>query len=317
VSFLEKCEENGELDSNFKFKKVFIEISRFFNYRSAYDALLLSQASQRSLLTALRQAILTEAVQGQLTAQWRKENPNQEHARELLKRIAAEKEQLIKEKKITKEKPLPAIKEEEMPYGVPEGWVWCRLGNLGFIQGGGTPSKDDMTFWNGEIPWVCPKDMKKNVIFDTIDKITLHAIKESSAKLIGKGSVLFVVRGMILIHTFPVAISGVPLALNQDMKAISPYNNKISEFVYTALKGFSKQMLSMVERASHGTCKLNSEVYYNFLIPLPPLPEQHAIVQKVYALLAYCDELEQQVQQSKADLDLLMQSVLSEVFGIK
>ncbi|MCC7465377.1 MAG: restriction endonuclease subunit S [Saprospiraceae bacterium] len=89
---------------------------------------LLSIANDNiTLASALRQSILTEAVQGQLTAQWRKENPNQEHARELLKRIAVEKAQLIKEKKIGKEKPLPAIKEEEVTYELPKGWVWCYM----------------------------------------------------------------------------------------------------------------------------------------------------------------------------------------------
>lgn len=75
-------------------------------------------------------------VQGKLTAHWRKTNPNVEPASELLKRIQAEKQKLIAEKTIKKEKPSPSIGEDEKPYGLPEGWVWCRFGNLiSFLNG--------------------------------------------------------------------------------------------------------------------------------------------------------------------------------------
>ncbi len=85
---------------------------------------------QQTLLKKLRQQILQEAIEGKLTADWRKQNPDVEPASELLKRIQAEKAQLIKDKKIKKQKPLPPISEEEKPFDLPEGWVWCRLGDL-------------------------------------------------------------------------------------------------------------------------------------------------------------------------------------------
>src|SRR5205814_84561 len=80
--------------------------------------------TQQTLITQLRQSILQEAVQGKLI----KQNKNDEPASELLKRIKAEKEKLIKQGKLKKEKPLPPITENEIPYQLPEGWVWCRLG---------------------------------------------------------------------------------------------------------------------------------------------------------------------------------------------
>lgn len=256
-------------------------------------------------------------MQGKLTETWRKAHPDVEPASELLKRIQAEKTQLIKEKKIKKQKPLLPIKNEETPFELPEGWVWCRLGDLGFIQGGGTPSKADPTFWNGEIPWICPKDMKRKYLNDSIFKITPNAVKNSSVKLIDEDSVLFVVRGMILAHTFPVEINTKPTTINQDMKALTPYVKGIEQYLTLALKGFSSKMLRLVRTSTHGTCRLEFKAFSNFCLPLPCFSEQQAIIAKVDQLLAYCDQLEQQITQSQANAEQLMQAVLREAFEQK
>src|SRR5690606_23453331 len=92
-----------------------------------HEALISEIDSQETLLTQLRQSILQDAIQGKLTAEWRKQNSDIEPASELLKRIQAEKEQLIKEKKIKEAKPLPKIKEDEIPFEIPESWEWCRM----------------------------------------------------------------------------------------------------------------------------------------------------------------------------------------------
>ena len=84
----------------------------------------------------LKGLILQLAVQGKLTANWREDNLNIEPASELLKRIEAEKQQLIAEMKIKKEKPLSPLEEDEMPYELPKSWVWCRLIDISSINGG-------------------------------------------------------------------------------------------------------------------------------------------------------------------------------------
>lgn len=99
--------------------------------------------TQKQLLTQLKQSILQEAIQGKLTADWRKQNPNTEPAIDLLKRIKAEKAQLIKDKKIKKEKPLSKISSEEIPFELPEGWVWCRFGEIAVIKSGKRIHKAD------------------------------------------------------------------------------------------------------------------------------------------------------------------------------
>lgn len=99
--------------------------------------------NQKELLTQLKQSILQEAIQGKLTADWREQNQNIEPASELLKRIKAEKEQLVKDKKIKKEKALPPISEKEIPFELPDGWVWCRLGEISsYLNGKGFNSSE-------------------------------------------------------------------------------------------------------------------------------------------------------------------------------
>jgi type I restriction enzyme S subunit len=115
----------------------------------------------------LRKAILQAAVQGKLAFQ----DPNDEPAAELLKRIRQEKARLAKEGKIRKEKPLPPITKDEIPYDLPDGWVWCRLGDIILKNiGGGTPSKQNPEYWDGSIPWVSVKDLNCDILTSTTHK---------------------------------------------------------------------------------------------------------------------------------------------------
>lgn len=244
---------------------------------------------------------------------------NWECASELLNRIQTEKAQLIAQGKIKKPRAndLPAsrqVSEEEKPFDLPEGWVWCRLAELGEIKGGGTPSKGNSEFWDGNIPWICPKDMKAKYLSESIFQISPDAIGKSSAKLITENSILFVVRGMILSHTFPVAINTKPATMNQDMKALSPFINEMEEYLYLLLRGNADHILKQVKTSTHGTCRLESDIYHNWPVGLPPLPEQKAIVTKVEKLLALCDQLESQITANQTHVEQLMQAVLKEAF---
>jgi type I restriction enzyme S subunit len=91
--------------------------------------------------------------------------------------------------------------EEPPPFVLPHGWAWSSLGSLGDVRGGGTPSKRNGDFWNGSVPWVSPKGMKRDLIDDSQDHITELAIESSSVKRIPAESLLMVVRGMILAHS--------------------------------------------------------------------------------------------------------------------
>ena len=104
---------------------------------------------------------------------------------------------------------------------VPEHWGLPKLKHFTRFVGGGTPSRDNLEYWNGDIPWVSPKDMKVEIINSAEEYITQTGLENSSSSLRPSGQVLMVVRSGILKHTIPVAITEVPVALNQDMKALS------------------------------------------------------------------------------------------------
>ncbi|HBX9987024.1 restriction endonuclease [Klebsiella variicola] len=247
-----------------------------------FDTLFTTEAS----IDALKQTILQLAVMGKLVPQ----DPNDEPASELLKRIANEKVQLVKDGKMKKQKPLPPISDEEKPFVTPNNWEWVRFGEIGEIKGGGTPSKNNSAFWEGDIPWVSPKDMKVDYISKSELSISQDAVRNSSVTLISEESLLFVVRGMILAHTFPVAISKKEVTINQDMKAISTdlYH---PDFLIKMMQACSIRVLSLVDRSSHGTCKLVSDKLFSLVLPLPPLKEQLRISSEVDSFINDCEKL--------------------------
>lgn len=260
----------------------------------------------------LRQAILQLAVQGKLVPQDLKDEP----ASVLIEKIKAEKEWLIQEGKIRKSDALLPIKVDEVPYRLPEGWEWVRLGELGCFLGGGTPSKSNQFFWQGKIPWVSPKDMKTLYISDVVDHISEEALEQSSVQLIPQRSLLLVFRGMILAHSFPVALSMREVTINQDMKALQILVPAISEYLLRACRALELTMLKKVARSSHGTCRLDSKDVAEFPIPLPPLTEQKRIVAKLNQLMALCDKLEAKLTQSQADSEALMDAAVRQVLAV-
>ncbi|MEM7940241.1 restriction endonuclease subunit S [Morganella morganii] len=255
-----------------------------------FDTLFTNEAS----IDALKQTILQLAVMGKLVPQ----DPNDEPASELLKRIEQEKAQLVKEGKIKKQKPLPPVSDEEKPFELPVGWGWARLGDIGTISGGGTPSKNNEEYWLGDIPWLSPKDMKVDYISTAEFNISELAVANSSVRIIPNNSILFVVRGMILAHTFPVAINKKEVTINQDMKSITSHLFNM-DFLLNLMKGMSRNVLSLVDRSSHGTCKLVSEKLFNLQIPLPPLSEQSRINNRIEELVSLCDTLKSRLQSAQ------------------
>ena len=241
-------------------------------------------------IKALRQTILNLAVRGKLVQQDQNDEP------------AANFD--------------PAIPDTlERPFAIPKNWNWARLAMIGKLKGGGTPSKARDDFWNGNIPWVSPKDMKIDYVAEAQLSITETAIAGSAANLIDAGSVLFVVRGMILAHSFPVAISGVPLTINQDMKALTLRKPEMAEYILRALKGLKPEMLKRVQRSSHGTCRLEGADYSDFLVPIPPLAEQRRIVSKVNELMRVCDLLETSLTTTVATRCRLLDALLVEALA--
>ena len=200
----------------------------------------------------------------------------------------------------------------------PEGaaqkgpWIKMTLGEMGHWFGGGTPSKARADFWtNGDIPWVSPKDMKTPKIRDAQDHITEAAVKGSSTSLVPAGSVLVVVRSGILKHTLPVAITEREVALNQDLKAITPNENVLTEYLALGLKAFEKRILD--ECCKDGTTVQNIKMpsFLRFALPVPPLTEQRRIVARIEELFSRLDAGVAALRHAKAQLQRYRQSVLA------
>ena len=177
--------------------------------------------------------------------------------------------------------PYPAYKPSGVEWlgKVPEHWEVRRLKYAVSFTGGGTPSKATATFWSGHIPWVSPKDMTRAQLNDTVDHITNDAVAASATRIVEPGAVLIVVRSGILRRTIPVAINTVPMALNQDMKALRPKDGIAkSEYLLVLIQG--NESLLLREWTKHGATVESIEHGFlaNSRVPLPPLPEQADIV---------------------------------------
>jgi type I restriction enzyme S subunit len=240
----------------------------------------------------LRKSILTLAVQGKLVPQ----DPNDEPAEASFPKLAT------------------AAVESDAD-GFPAHWLRVPLGKIGEWRGGGTPSKSRPDFWTGDLPWVSPKDMKVLHISDAQDHISPVAVECSSVRLIPPGSLLMVVRGMILARAFPVALTMREVTINQDMKALLPSEPKTKDFLLTVLRAFEPLVLDAIERSSHGTCKLKTEFLQDVVIPIPPLAEQRRIVAKVEQLMALVDALETQLTASSVTSANLLSALVAELTG--
>ena len=143
---------------------------------------------------------------------------------------------------------------------------------------GGTPERDEPRYWDGTIPWVSPKDMKRRLIGYTEERITERGRRDAGLKLVNPPAVLVVVRGMILAHSFPVAVSTVPLTIDQDMKALKLRADIEPRYFRWLLDGISRRILSTaVEKAGHGTRAIRMDHLRIVDLPLPPVCEQRAV----------------------------------------
>lgn len=270
--------------------------------------------TEKSNVKKLREAVLQLAVQGKLTTKWRSANPNAEPASELLKRIKADKELLIKEKKIKKEKPLPAITEDELPYQLPEGWVWAKLSELVSVQDPnpshrmpkyqieGIPFISTMNFLgNDEIDFIKGKKVNEVTLNDQIERFEIKPSSFAFSRIgtIGKTCALPIKRTYCLSHSLCV---------------MTPWIEDCNpKFLRTLV--MSPDVINQAHSGvqSVGVPDLGLGVIRNFVIGLPSLEEQEAIVEKVNALMALCDALEQEITKNNTQVQDLMRSSLREV----
>jgi type I restriction enzyme S subunit len=238
----------------------------------------------------LQAAILELSMRGQLVPQ----DPTDEPASELLVQIEAERSRLVEQGKHPKPKSRAPIYPNEIPYGLPTGWVWARLGDVSQVIGGGTPATKVQEYWSEDgIPWLTPADLYRlqtKTIARGRRDISARGLEKSSARLLPGGSVLFSSRAPIGY----VAIAANQLATNQGFKSCVPYIMAMSEYLYY----FLRQAAPEIDRLASGTTfrEVSGKDLSLVLLPLPPLAEQKRIVARVDELLAQTRALAAQLE---------------------
>ena len=162
-------------------------------------------------------------------------------------------------------------------------WETVKLGDVTTWASGGTPSKGNPAFWNGDIPWISASSMKTPLLCDSDLKITPQGL-ENGSRLADTDSILLLVRGSELHKRIPVGIATRPVAFNQDVKALKVHEAICSEFLFYWLLGNESMLLGKVEHTGIGAGKLDTIVLKNLRVELPPLPEQKAIAAVLGAL---------------------------------
>ena len=175
--------------------------------------------------------------------------------------------------------PYPAYKDSCVEWlgRVPAHWTMRKIRQCASISGGMTPSMEDSRFWNGDVPWVTPKDMKTMVIGDSRLRVTDAALAETTLRLVQSPAVLMVVRGMILARKVPIARTTAPVTINQDMKALAPLPTLNAAYMASFLDCAHDGLFPLIDEAGHGTRRLPTERWRDLPVTLPPQAEQTVI----------------------------------------
>ncbi|MCH4191590.1 MAG: restriction endonuclease subunit S [Butyrivibrio sp.] len=230
----------------------------------------------------LRKAVLQAAIQGKLVEQRTEEGTGEE----LYAKIQEEKDELIKQGKIKKEKALPEITDEEIPFDIPENWKWVRIGEIGELSTGTTPKTSHPEYFeNGQLPFITPGDISYGgeINYDTEKKITETG--KQVARLLDAGSVLQVCIGGSI---GKCTITERDVSFNQQINAISPFICD-SRYIKAVLTNTYTITWMKARAGSTATPILNKGKWANIVVPLPPIEEQHRITSKLEAVILELD----------------------------
>jgi type I restriction enzyme S subunit len=268
--------------------------------------------NDKETIKTLRETILQLAVQGKLTAKWREENPSLS-ATELLEQIKSEKAQLIKDKKIKAEKPLSPIEKDEIPFELPEGWVWCRMGDQMLKITDGTHHSPANSPNKGDFIYVTAKNIKNDGV--QVDNIT-YVSKNTHDEIFLRcnpelGDILYIkdgaTTGICCINQFAY-----PFSMLSSVGLIKIPKCIYNRYLLNVLR--SKYFYDAMRNGMTGVAitRVTIQKLKNSIFPLPPITEQQTIVEKLNALMSLCDELEANASLAKQQNETLLKQILHE-----
>ena len=307
---------NRKSFSNYQIYLVDIEkqtqlLHKLDKMKSISDGLLQTIQQQQKYAEMLRQSILQQAVEGKLCEQ----DPNDEPASVLLEKIKAEKERLIAEKKIKKQKSLPPISEEEKPFTLPKGWEWCRLGELANIATGSTPAKNKVEYYmHGTIPWITSSETGQEYVSSARYYVTDLAVKECNLTINQPHTLVMAMYGQGKTRG-QITELAIPATTNQACATISCYMSSLNPY----LKIYCKKIYQEIRELASGGAQpnLNLNKIKEYVVPCPPLLEQHRISDKVKIFMQLCDQLEEELINANLHSSQLIEAVLQEAFSIQ
>lgn len=243
--------------------------------------------SSKEKIREFRGFILNLAFQGRLAPQ----DPDDEPVRELIKMINQEKEKLIRENKIKRSASVPAISENEFPFGLPKGWEWIRLRDTSYNLGQKTPNGNFHYIDVGSIDNLSGKLNKGDNI------LTPEEAPSRARKIVAKGSVIYsTVRPYLLnVAIIEREFDAEPIA-STAFAVMHPYKGINNKYLFYYLRSgvFTQYVMNQMVGLTYPA--INDEKLFKGLFPLPPTSEQHRIVQKVDKLMVLCDELEEALE---------------------
>ncbi|MFN9963479.1 MAG: restriction endonuclease subunit S [Planctomycetota bacterium] len=292
-------------------------IKRITKARVAVAAAQHEITHQQSLLAKLKQGILQEAIQGKLTADWRAAHPDVEPASQLLHRIQAEKARLIAAKKLRKEKPLPKITPAEIPFEIPKGWEWCRLIELSEKTGSGsTPSGGKSAYSASGIPFLRSQNVHDyGLVLNDVAKISAAIHKRMEGTTVFPADILLNITGGSIGRCAIVSDEIEEANVNQHVAIIRPVLRQSNQYLHAVI--LTPYFQGKIEEAQTGAGRegLPKNKMDRIAIPLPPLAEQAAIVERVEALMTTCRLLEAEIKHTRTHAAHLLQAVLKEAFA--
>lgn len=272
-------------------------VKRLDNLNSNLEDVSLELSNHLSLINQLRQSFLREAMQGTLVSN---ETTEGKTGSDLLQEIKAEKEKLIKEKKLKKSKPLPPISEEEIPFEIPENWVWCRLGEVINLISGQDLMPSQYNDKEIGIPYITGASNLEN------QKVLVNRWTDTPKSIAKNGDLLLTCKGSGVGKTAMLDINEAHIA--RQIMSIQTINSPLG-YIYLIVKSSVNFFRSKSKSLIPG---IDRDTVLNLVIPFPPLEIQEKIVTKLDELMQYCDDLEASVKESQTYNEQLLQQVLRE-----